>query len=160
MFTGFLKKQDPNDSKNHFFKKKSLPKNFHKKNLGSYGEELALLFLTKQGFQLVEKNFRIRRAEIDLIVKKKHQLHFIEVKTKVGQRFGEAWQAVDFTKQRKISFAAQVYLQNQKESGLEPVFSVVSIELFPGYQSLSPHQVLKNNKSKVLFFENAFEFCL
>ena len=60
----------------------------HNKEIGKKGEETALKYLQKKGYQLVDQNYRHRRGEIDLIVKREDILVFVEVKLRSGSYFG------------------------------------------------------------------------
>ena len=55
--------------------------NKHNQNIGKIGEETACKFLMKQGYQIVLRNYWKKWGEIDIIVKKDHIIHFVEVKT-------------------------------------------------------------------------------
>lgn len=84
------------------------------KELGREGERLAALFLEKQGLVIVERNFRTRSGEIDLVARDKKELVFVEVKTRSSTAFGSALEAVGPRKCRQIVRVASEYLlQNQ-----------------------------------------------
>ena len=70
--------------------------------LGIYGEKLALKYLKKQKYKILEKNFRCALGEIDIVAKDGEFLVFVEVKTRSSNAFGEPMEAVDFYKQRKL----------------------------------------------------------
>ena len=99
------------------------------KALGKEGERLAALYLKKKGLVVVEKNFRARSGEIDLIARDKKELVFIEVKTRSGTDFGTALEAVDSRKCRQIVRVAQEYLLQQDGFDLPIRFDVVGILL-------------------------------
>jgi putative endonuclease len=80
------------------------------KALGREGERLAAQFLEKQGVVIVERNFRTRCGEIDLVARDKKELVFIEVKARSGSDFGSALEAVDSRKCRQIVRVAKEYL--------------------------------------------------
>lgn len=84
-----------------------------KRAFGTEGEELAQRFLTKKKkMKLIEKNFCVRGGEIDLILMDKKTLVFCEVKTRSqrSSHLGSAALAVDYRKQRHLTYAAKVYL--------------------------------------------------
>lgn len=95
-------------------------------NLGKIGEELAYEYLAQQGLILVEKNFRRRFGEVDLIMKDGEILVFIEVKYRSSQAFGGGLGAVTRHKQQKIKLMAQLYLQRFTEPPLVR-FDVIEI---------------------------------
>lgn len=78
--------------------------------LGKFGEEIAAKYLSMSGYEILEKNFRCRVGEVDLIVRKDDVLVFIEVKTRTSDSFGLPSQAVDSKKQSHIKKVAGVYL--------------------------------------------------
>ena len=55
-----------------------------KQRLGAWGEEQACLFLARQGFQVVERNFHATQGEIDIVAKKGGDYYFVEVKTRAA----------------------------------------------------------------------------
>ncbi len=81
------------------------------KAIGKYGENLAKDFLIKQGFEIVETNYRYSKmAEIDIIASKKNILHFIEVKTRTQNLFGKPLEAITQKKLSSIYNCAKFYL--------------------------------------------------
>lgn len=100
-----------------------------KKEIGQYGEDLAARFLIGKGFVIVERNFRTRWGEIDLIVKKEKILHFVEVKTRTSLQFGAPTEAINYFKQQRLLGAANMFLlaRNRKEKDFQ--FDAVSIVL-------------------------------
>jgi putative endonuclease len=102
-----------------------------KKELGKKGEELALRFLKKRGYQIIEKNYACKMGEMDIIAKEKDTLIFVEVKTRTSTTFGPPQLAVNPTKQMQLSKVALNFL---KEKGIDEVkarFDVVAILLGP-----------------------------
>lgn len=79
--------------------------------LGQQGESTAARYLLSRGYALLEQNWRFQQKEIDLIASKGNELIIIEVKTRQNNRFGEAWQFVNRTKQRFLIYAANAYAQ-------------------------------------------------
>lgn len=77
---------------------------------GQQAEDLALDYLTKQGLHLVEKNFRCRQGEIDLIMRHGESLVFVEVRKRASSSFGGAAASITASKQAKLVNAAQHYL--------------------------------------------------
>ena len=81
------------------------------KALGQEGEQTTAKYLKKQGYQIIEQNFRTRFGEIDLIAKKDNVLVFIEVKARIGSEdFGQAEWAISRRKIIQVKRMAQVYL--------------------------------------------------
>jgi len=103
---------------------------------GKLGEKAAEDFLKKKKYKILEKNFRTRFGEIDLIVKSlntKYQILdtiiFVEVKTKTGDRFGEPWEMVDKRKIEQVKKMAQVYLTEKDLSEMACRIDVVGVWL-------------------------------
>ena len=102
-------------------------KNNPKKNLGNQGEKLATLHLEKNGYQILETNFRAGRGEIDIIAQKDDTLVFIEVKTKKYGDFGDPINWVTRSKQRQIGRIAQAYLIKKGIKNLDCRFDVITL---------------------------------
>lgn len=79
---------------------------------GDAGEDRALAYLEQQGLSLLERNFRCKGGEIDLIMKDKSAIVFVEVRKRAPGRFGDAAASVGRQKQARLIIAAQVYLQS------------------------------------------------
>ena len=82
--------------------------------LGSEAEQRALQYLQAQGLVLVESNFRRVFGEIDLIMQDHGTLVFVEVRSRAGGRFGGAAASVTPAKQRRLTRAAQAFLQRYR----------------------------------------------
>lgn len=78
---------------------------------GQIGEDQALTYLRQQGLHLLERNFRCKGGEIDLIMQDGKVLVFIEVRMRSDNKFGGAAASVGSAKQKRLIIAAQVYLQ-------------------------------------------------
>ena len=94
--------------------------------LGKQGEEIAATYLRKQGYIIIETNWRAGRNEIDLIAKDKDFLVIIEVKSRSNDAFTEPEEAVTRDKQMAIIRAANSYIY-RKNINLETRFDIVSI---------------------------------
>lgn len=77
---------------------------------GSDGESIACRFLEAKGLTLVERNWRCRAGELDLVMRDGQDLAFIEVKTRSGEQFGSAEEAVTSAKGRRLLQAAEWYV--------------------------------------------------
>ncbi len=108
----------------------------NQRRIGDRGEDLALRYLAKKGYAPVERNYRTRRGEIDLIVRRAKTLVFVEVKLRRGMGFGDPLEAVTPLKQAKIRRVAEQYLASKGEgftaSFDELRFDVVGILLGAG----------------------------
>jgi putative endonuclease len=101
----------------------------HHHAVGRAGEEAAVQYLCQQGYHVLERNYRCRFGEIDLIARDGSTLAFIEVKTRRSQTFGPAAAAVTREKQRHLVKASQVYLTQKRKADEFCRFDVVTIEL-------------------------------
>ena len=100
----------------------------NKRSLGKAWEEQAAEFLKREGCEILERNFRGRRGEIDLIVRDGRYLVFVEVKYRKNADSGFPEEAVDYRKQRIISRVAQEYLLKRRLYESTPCrFDVVAI---------------------------------
>lgn len=81
-----------------------------RQTLGRHGERLAEDFLRKKGFTILERNWRTRWGEIDIIAAHGNALHFVEVKTRSSTGFGEPHEAVHSFKYRQLLVAAEAYI--------------------------------------------------
>ncbi|PIP63463.1 YraN family protein [Candidatus Roizmanbacteria bacterium CG_4_9_14_3_um_filter_33_18] len=99
----------------------------YQKNLGKTGEDLALDFLKSHNYFVLEKNFRSKFGEIDIIAEKNHSLYFIEVKTRSNLNHGAPYEAVNKRKIYHIKKAAQYYLLKNKFEAYKLKVAVFSI---------------------------------
>lgn len=83
---------------------------------GTQAEQLAAEFLERHGLRLVERNYRCRQGEIDLILEDAAVLVFAEVRLRKSAAFGGAAASITGNKQRRIVLAAQHYLQRLKRT--------------------------------------------
>ena len=112
-----------------------------KKILGQQGEDIAVKYLKKRKYKILEKNYKCKIGEIDIITKKKDILCFVEVKTRSNKNFGLAKEAVNFTKQEKIRKIAAFYMKNNNIKDIQIRFDVVAID----YSDAKPNiEIIKN----------------
>jgi putative endonuclease len=97
--------------------------------VGKAGEEAAVLYLRQHGYRILERNYRCRFGEIDLIARDGSMLAFVEVKTRRSQKYGPAAAAVTLQKQRHLIKASQAYLIQRKKANELCRFDVVTVEL-------------------------------
>lgn len=103
-----------------------------KKELGKLGEQIAVEYLEKNKYKILERNFYCKQGEIDIIAKQKKEIIFIEVKTRSNTNFGKPSEAVNYRKQKHIYKSAQYYLY--KTSSLEMLtrFDVIEVLISNG----------------------------
>ena len=105
--------------------------------LGGWGEALAAEYLRKKRYEIVASGYRCRFGEIDLIVKNKKFLVFVEVKLRKSDRFASAMEYEDRRKQDRIRMTATMYL-SPNETGLQPRFDVIEIYAPQGMDTKKP----------------------
>jgi putative endonuclease len=103
---------------------------------GRRGEDIAWEYLKKRGYKILERNYRCRYGEIDLIAKDRGIIVFVEVKSRRSAAFGEPEESVGLAKQKKISTVALCYLEEKHLHNCEARFDVVSILSVAGEQKI------------------------
>ena len=97
-------------------------------DLGPHGERIAAAFLTDAGLRVLDRNWRCRDGEIDVVAREPGVLVFVEVKTRSGGAFGSPAEAVTATKARRLRRLAQQWLAAERPPGeAELRFDVVSV---------------------------------
>jgi len=99
------------------------------KNIGKIGEKIALSYLKEKGYKLLKKNFYCRWGEIDLILKNDNKIVFVEVKTRVGDKKGKPYEAINFYKINGLKRAIYFYLLKKKYFQYKLSLEVISIIL-------------------------------
>jgi len=102
-----------------------------KQELARIGEEHAARYLRSRGYRIVERNFRARSGEVDIIAEQKDALVFVEVKARSTEEFGEPREAVTGWKQRRIVNAARSYAARCGGAEHSIRFDVVEVFLTP-----------------------------
>lgn len=104
-----------------------------KRKKGDIGEEVAFLYLSKNGYKVLARNYINRFGEIDIIAKKDKTIVFVEVKSQYGKEEGERLypeRNVDFRKQRKLIRTAEYYLiENKYPDDTSWQIDVIGVEL-------------------------------
>ncbi len=117
-----------------------------KKELGALGEKLASEYLATQGYTIVAMNLTSDYGEIDLVAQKGRHLFFVEIKTRTGDTYGSALDAVTWQKQKKIRRNAEYWLLQRREwRELTPFLSVIALDEQP------------NGEFQIEFLPDAFE---
>ncbi|MBE5931817.1 MAG: YraN family protein [Lachnospiraceae bacterium] len=88
----------------------------NKRKTGTTYEELAIKYLESKGYFIIQKNFQVRQAEIDIIARQGNTIVFVEVKYRASSASGHPLEAVTIAKQKKICKAALFYMNNNKIS--------------------------------------------
>jgi len=101
---------------------------------GQLGEQMALRQLYRQGYDILERNFRCRAGEIDLIGYDGPVLAFIEVKTRGSSDYGTPAEALTVEQQQRISRAAATYRRSRRLEHLSFRFDILAVDLSAGGQ--------------------------
>lgn len=101
-------------------------KSFNKKK-GDEGEDIAVEFLLKKGFEIIERNYRFEKGEIDIIAKDKNEIVFIEVKTRKSLEFGLPEFSITNGKIKQLKRIASAYLWEKEIYETDCRFDVVAI---------------------------------
>lgn len=97
------------------------------KDLGHRGENLAVKFLRRNGYKIMERNFRLKIGEIDIIARDGDQLVFVEVKTRSSDNQEFLRASVNRGKEKRLAKTASYYLNKQKYGGLTSRFDVIFV---------------------------------
>ena len=101
----------------------------NKRQIGSDYEQKAMQYLQDCGYRILEKNYRNRSGEIDIIATKGGNLIFVEVKYRTTSMYGHPLEAVNWRKQKQIRKVAQFYLMCHGQSEWTPCrFDVIAFE--------------------------------
>ncbi|MEP6513370.1 MAG: YraN family protein [Parafilimonas sp.] len=98
---------------------------------GNKGEELAVSYLLKHGYAVVERNWRFRYAEVDIIAAKENRLHFFEIKTRTSDKYGKPEESMSHKKMNMLKTAAEEYQYKHPEWKYVQ-FDVLSITIVNG----------------------------
>jgi putative endonuclease len=97
--------------------------------IGRKGEELAVRYLKKLGYSIIEKNYRCPMGEVDIIAREGDILVFIEVKTRKDISFGRPKEAIDYRKRWQISKVAQYFLKKKNLQNISARFDVLEVQM-------------------------------
>ncbi len=103
----------------------------YKKNLGKQGEDIAVKYLTDNKYVVIERNFRSKFGEIDIVAQKGNKICFIEVKTRANLKKGKPHEAITPRKIHQLKKAATYFLLQHDYKKFKHTISVISI-LFEG----------------------------
>ncbi len=121
---------------------KELPYN---QAIGTKGEQIAVKFLKKRGYKILQRNYRRRNGEIDIVCYDQGTIAFVEVKTRYSDKYGPPELSVTEAKKRQIIKVALQYVAEKKIEGINLRFDVVSIFYSP-----------KEKHPTITLFTNAF----
>ncbi len=123
-----------------------------KNELGAKGEEIAVRYLKSQGYRILERNYRVRLGEIDIIAEQGADLVFIEVKTRSDILYGSPIESITLPKQRQLSKVALEYLGKRGGYDRPARFDVVGIRIKNANRVQSGDAIIE-------LVQNAFDLC-
>ncbi|PSQ95175.1 MAG: YraN family protein [Bacteroidetes bacterium SW_9_63_38] len=115
-------------------------------DIGDRGEAVAASFLKEAGYRVLERNYRFKHKEIDLVCydpRKEGEIVFVEVKTRSGTGFGPPEAAVTDSKKAALMEGARAYLHEQKREDAPARFDVIGV-------------LLTDDGPEITHYENAF----
>lgn len=108
-----------------------------RRKLGDFGERMAVQHLEAKGYRVIERNYRRREGEIDIIAQGGGVLAFVEVKCRRGNLMGTAVEALSRTKQRRLVALAQAYGLERQGLPEQRRIDVIAVDLAPDGRLLS-----------------------
>ena len=115
-----------------------------RREVGAKGENVAAEHLKKRGYKIIQRNFRCRQGEIDIIAQQGECLVFVEVRTKKSYGYGTPEESITIEKSERLISLAEGYIQTLDTPPLSWRIDVVAVELTPG-----------NKTSRLEHIENA-----
>ena len=99
--------------------------------LGAFGERLAAAHLESKGYRILERNYRRREGEIDIVATRGGCLVFVEVRTRRGEERGSAVESVSLAKRARLAALVEAYCQERTDLLPDRRIDVVAVELTP-----------------------------
>ena len=99
--------------------------------LGQLGEDMAARHLQRLGYVILERNYRCRQGEVDIIARDGERLAFVEVRARRGTAFGTPKESVTARKQARLATVARNYLQEHNCSDVDWGIDVVALQFTP-----------------------------
>jgi putative endonuclease len=96
--------------------------------LGKESEKFAVEYLQKQGYTIIQQNYRIRGGEIDIIAQENNTLVFIEVKSRTSTHYGHAIESLTQQQQKRLYKTAITYIHEHKQENKRARFDVIAIQ--------------------------------
>ena len=111
--------------------------------IGSKGEDLACKYLQRHGYKILERNYRIRGGEIDIVAREKETLVFVEVKTRYSHEYGLPEESITPWKIKALLKTARFYIQKIKWGEKEYRLDFVSVD-FADSRENPKIEIIKN----------------
>lgn len=104
-------------------------KNSYNTWLGKHGESIASQYLTDKGYVIIARNEYFHWGEIDIIAQKHPHIVFVEVKTRVGKKYGNIYESITTGKRKKLLRSFTMYVKKHALYNVPLRFDVITIEL-------------------------------
>jgi len=112
-----------------------------RQKIGEKGEKLAIKFLKKKKYKILERNYRADRyGELDVVAKQKNEWVFVEVKTKTDEQFGSPEEEFTYQKKRKMRRAIQNYLFKKYLINKEWRADLIAVEIINGQAEIRHYE--------------------
>lgn len=95
--------------------------------IGSFGEDLSIKYLINNGYFIIEKNYRNKLGEIDIICKKNNIIVFVEVKSRYTNNYGLPIESVTYSKQKQIIKISNLYIILNKYNNFNIRYDVIEV---------------------------------
>lgn len=102
--------------------------------IGLIGEKNTVKYLKNNGYRIIQRNFKLKCGEIDIVAKAGNYICFVEVKTRTCNSFMEPYEMVDYNKLKKLFITAQIWLSMHNMDNCLCRFDVVSVLLNKQYR--------------------------
>ncbi len=102
-----------------------------RKDSGKIAEDLAVEYLQKDGYRIIERNYMYSHSEIDIIAQKGMYLVFVEVRSKSGTKYGTPEDSMSKSKRSQVRKVAEFYLFTHKTLDLQMRFDFVGVVFGP-----------------------------
>ena len=116
-------------------------KKLSKKSIGDIGENYAERYLKRKRYKVLERNFKNKLGEIDIICSKGDFLCFVEVKSRSSLNFGSPIDAVNYHKQKRIINGAKYYIMKNKISKMNIRFDVIEVFMNKDHKPVSLNHI-------------------
>lgn len=113
---------------------------------GQIAEELACRYLVKMGLKILDRNYRSKQAEVDIVAYDGKEIVFVEVRSKNSCDYGRPEETVDLNKQKSVRQASEAYIYEKRISNVGVRFDVIAVVTDYNLQQ----------KSEITHFRNAF----
>ncbi|MFQ6019425.1 MAG: YraN family protein [Dehalococcoidia bacterium] len=112
-----------------------------RRSLGGFGERVAVAHLEAKGFRILDRNFRTREGEIDIVAEKDGCVAFVEVRARRGERMGSAADSITPRKRARLLALAQAYVQAHEGLSERQRIDVITVSLAPDGRVLSVEHI-------------------